>query len=433
MNMGITFKVRASDLNNAIEIASIVPPRPFDKQGSAGYLFVIRGDRGYVYSRDAQHVARADFPLEEVEGEGAFIYPATGVDSFNSFSEDIITFEVKTDSDAYSVKYSTTSGAWEERPSFTPEFIESCDRELEEAKADQTFSVQILREALSQSRNFTETKDAHVDDKQKTIQIFDKDVEVDDPKNPGQKIRPCEKGDGTLFASNGIQAFYFYSDAFQNRHLAVHSTHLPLLQAFLAKASGDISLKTGGNKTYVIDAAGRVFGWTHSNSVHQKYTYYALSNDTHVTLIDRDGMVKALKHVRKLLDDKREKVRLVFDVKGEGSATMQFQVMEGTGRGQSWPVPVHITDETKECKSFQVSVNVRHFIELFDGCKSNKVTLRTSFLPANEKRQKDQGMFRTIDEFVLDKAGKVVGGSGVEKLPEGASVCKVTRFAPSMI
>ncbi len=75
--MGIAFKVRASDLNAALDVVKIVSPRPFDKQGSAGYLFVIRGEVGYVYSRDAQHVARAEFPLVEVDGEGRSVRSPT--------------------------------------------------------------------------------------------------------------------------------------------------------------------------------------------------------------------------------------------------------------------------------------------------------------------------------------------------------------------
>lgn len=431
--MGITFKVKASDLNAAIEVASIVPPKPFDKQGSSGYLFVIRGDTGYVYSRDAQHVSRAHFPLIEVEGEGPFIYPAAFIGSFSSFTDDVLTFEVKNDDDNFVVKYTAMDGkAWEERPTFDHRQLQTCDKELTAATNERTFPVPILREALSQSRNFTETKDSKVDEKHKTVQIFDKNLEVDDPKNPGQKIRPCEKGDGSLFASNGIQAFYFYSDAFRDRHLMVHSAHLPLLQSFLAKATGDITLKTGGNMTFAVDAAGQVLGWTHSNTGGiQKYAYYPLANDTHVVLLSRGPVLHALKHVKKMLDERRFKVKLNFD---GTENTIQFQVQEGSGKGQSWPVGYVVKkDETKENKSFSLSVNVEHFIDLFEGCKSNEVELRITYLPAGEKRPKEQGLFRTVDEFILDQTGKVIGGSNVEKVPEGGIQCKVTRFMPSMV
>lgn len=431
--MAIKFKVRASDLNSAIEIASIVPPRPFDKQGSAGYLFVIRGEVGYVYSRDAQHVSRAHFPITEVEGEGPFIYPAAFVGSFTSFTNDELSFEVKDDGENFSVRYSAMNGkAWEERQTFDHRQLQPCDKDLNSATNERSFPVQILREALAQSKHFTETKDSKVDEKHKSIQIFDKNLEVDDPKNPGNKIRPCEKGDGSLFATNGTQAFYFYSDAFVDRHMTIHSAHIQLLQSFLSKATGDVTLKTGGNMTFAVDSAGQVLGWTHSNTAGlQKYAYYPLANDTHVVLLARGAVLHALKHTKKMLDEKRHKVRMVFD--GTDN-TIQFQVHEGSGKGQSWPIGfVTKKDEDKENKSFSISINVEHCIDLFDGCKSNEVELRIAHMPANDKRPKDQALFRTIDQFLLDQSGKVIGDSNVEKVPEGAVKCKVTRFMPSMV
>jgi hypothetical protein len=407
-----------------------VQPTAFDKQGAAGFLFVIRGGLGYVYSRDAQHVARAEFPLLEVEGEGAFIYPSAFIGQFSSFTDDEITFEVKNDPEGYAVKYTTRSGAADDRPSFAPEHIETCDRELSNAKDERKFSVVVLKEAIAQSRDF-ENKDSRADEKHKTIQIFDKDFEVDDPKNHGQKIRPCERGDGTLFTTNGTQAFYFYTDAFAGKSMAVHAAHLSMLQAFLSKATGEVILKTGGNKTYAVDGAGRVFGWVHSNpaNLHQKYVYYGLSNDTHVLEMDKTSIVRALNHVEKLLDDNRTKIRITLDA---AESTLQFHVVEGSGRGHSWPVPVAFKDGTKERTPFVLNVNVKHLTDIIKGCKSNQIVLRVNYLPAGEARPKDQGMFRTIDEFVLDSNGKVVGGSDVVKVPEGAAVCRVTRFTPSM-
>lgn len=429
--MGIKFSVKASDLNAALDIVSIVSPRPFDKQGTAGYLFVIRGLKGYVYSRDAQHVSRSEFVLSDVEGEGAFIYPASYINAFRAFGEHEITFSV-TDGETFSVAYSCANGAKSEKSSYDPKFMQSCDKDLDGASDERTFPAAILREALSLSKAFTsDAKDTRAEEKQKTVQIFDKNFEADDPKNPGQKHKPYEKGDGYLQASNGTQLFSFYSDAFVGKSLAIHSQHLPLLQSFLAKCQGDVTLSTGANMTFARDNTGRVLGWTHHAAVLPKFASYALSSDQLVMWVDRSSVLHALKYVADEMDDRREKIKFIFDA---ASSSLQFQIAEGNSKTVGWPVPVRLKeDETKEKRDVQLNVNIAHFKDLFDGAKSNEIMLRLTVVPPNDKRPKESGMFRTIDEFILDATGKIVGGSGVEKKPEGSFVCKVTRFTPSML
>jgi hypothetical protein len=57
--------------------------------------------------------------------------------------------------------------------------------------------------------------------------------------------------------------------------------------------------------------------------------------------------------------------------------------------------------------------------------------MRVTILPADERRPKDTAMLRTIDEFLIDTDGKVIGGSGVETQPENTFRCRVTRYMPS--
>jgi hypothetical protein len=430
--MKLAFKVDAVALNAAIEVVSIVPPRPMDKQGSCGYLLRIQGETGYIYSQDGQHVARAQFPISEVEGEGVFVYPSAFIGSFASFTTGTVSFEAKEEGGKFSVRYSAMDGkAWEDRPSFDPAGLRTIEKDLEKVTERRTFSVPLLREAISQSRAFTEAKESRAEEKHKTIQIFDAKVEVDDPKNPGQKIRPCEKGDGTLFATNGTQAFFFYTEAFLGKHLSVHSAHMPMLQSFLTRAVGSIDIGVGVNTTFATDSQGNVFGWTHSASAAtpQKYAYYSLSTDTHVAKVACGSMTGALKHVRKMLDAKCEKIRMTLDTK---ASQILFEVNEGTGSGRCWPVDVDIIQGADK-DSFTLNVNVSHFIDLFSGCKGNTVDLRMVFMPADgtSKRPKDQGFFRTIDEFSLDENGKVTDAKTEVKV-EGAVVCKTTRFTSSM-
>lgn len=425
--MGIKFKVRAADINNAVQVVEIVKPRSVDKTGAAGFLFVVRGETGYVYSSDSQHTARASFPVTDVEGEGPFVYPAESIKSLTSFSEGELSFDVCTDEGSYMIKYSAMDGnAWEERPSFDPRILQTCDKQLEEAQSGCTFSVQLLKEALSQASPFSDASSP-----ERAVHIFDKDLEVDDPKHPGQKIKPCEAGDGTLFSTTGRVAFFFYSDVFKDRHMTISSAHVGLLQSFLSKARGTVEVKTGKNMTFAVDSQGRVFGWTHSNAAAatQKYAYYGLNLDTHIFTVSKTPILSALGHVEKILGSDRDKVKLTYNADTE---EFQFHVVEGQGKGQSWPIPVTPDDATKtKHQSFAVSLSAENFTSLFSGCKSNEVMLRVRHMPVDDKNPKEQGMFRSIDEFILDENGKVVGGSGA-KVPDGTVSCRVTRFLASM-
>lgn len=430
--MGIRFKVNSDQLNDALSVVRVVEP-PVDKAGQAGFLFVIRGEKGYVYSRDSQHVSKAEFDISDVEGEGPFVYPSSHINQLSLLKDKTVAFEYSNDDGQFVVKYKVVGGkAWFDRPTFDPKLLQTCDKDLTDAKEDRTFSAAILKEALSLSKAFTDTKDARAEDKDRTVHIFDKDVEVDDPKNPGQKIRPGEKGDGTLFASNGKQVIYFYTDAFLSKHLSVHPTHLSSLQSFLSKATGDVTVKTTRNMTFAIDQAGRAFGWAHSNasSTPQKYSYYSLTSDTHVLTLIRGAVLQELKSVAAGLDKDRHKVKITYSPE---SQELQFEVAEGLGKGASESVLAVPDEETKgKNEPFTVNVNVHHFMDLFEGCKSHQVMLRVRVIPANDKIPKGQAMFRTLDSFYLDQNGKVVGGEGA-KVPEGAVPCRVTRFTPSML
>jgi hypothetical protein len=438
MTMGIRFKVKASDLNEAIDIAAIVPPRPFDKNNTSGYLFVIRGDRGYVYSNDHLHTTRADFPLLEVEGEGAFIYPGVNIKAF-TFFKNMIDFEVKNgeeEGSEFSITYDGGNGAGKApRPLFNPKFMQACDKELDAATDERTFSAGLLREALNLSKSFHGGGNQKGDDDHfKVVQVFDKNKEVDDTANPGKKLKPFEHGDGFLFASDKVRTLHFQSDGLMGKHLTVHATHMPLLQAFLAKSSGKVRILTGTNKTFAVDERGRVFGWAHTVKSHSKFSFSSGTKgvDAAITLkISKFDMLNALKYMKEELETGRDKIRVLFNADNK---TIQFQIAEGKGLGLSSMYVEAPVDETQttNLKDFGISVNITYLMGLFEEAKGNVVSMRVSVMDPdpNKGRTKQNGLLRTFDDFILDADGKVVEGG---KLPEGASTCKVTRYAPSYV
>ena len=410
------FQAKAADLNAALDIVSIVPPRPITQQGGAGYLFVVQGSTCYVYTRDALRVARADFPIEGVEGEGAFIYPADYIQGFRFLQDEVLTFEAVSEGDVHTVKYTSRSGAGAERTSYDPKLMAAFGKDVDSATNERTFAVPLLREAISLAKPFlAKPQDNKAEDHYKAIQIFDASNEA------------WAKGDGSLYAADGTQAFYFYCEAFKGKGLGLHGQHLGFVTSFLAKCDGDVTIKTGQNMTFAIDSKGRVLGWAHHAKTHQKYSYYALRNDKFVFDVPVRALVNALKYTGTELDAKRDKIRLTYS---SDNNELSFTVIEGNSKAKSFPVPVS-PKEGSETRDFSFSVNLYHFIDLLEGAKGDRLEMRVTLLLADDRHPKDRAMIRTIDEFLLDKDGRVVGGSGVEKQPENSYQCRVTRFMPS--
>jgi len=425
--MELKFKLQAAALNSALDVVSIVPPRPITPQGGMGYLFIVRNDasgnpRCYVYSRDTHRVARADFAISDVEGEGAFIYPSNFVEAFKHVDGDI-TFSIQDDGTNRMAKYTfgANNAAESEVPIFDYRLIAGCDKELSEAETDEKkFSVAILREAIGMANPFLpKPNDQHLQEQYKTIQLFDAS---------GQD---GARADGNLFASNSVQAFFFQCDALKGRTLAIHGQHLPLVTAFLQKCTGEITVRRGANMTFAIgtaDGREQVLGWVHHKAKYDKFMYYATSRDKIIMSVPKDIALSRLAYTKAMLDPKRDKIRVMYD---HTNSTLQFRVLEGNAKAKDLPFTVGVK-EGSESRSFECNVNIDHLIELFKGSKAQDVELRVAFSPPAENRPREVVMFRTIDEFWIDNAGKVVGGSGVAagKEPEGAFQCKVTRFMP---
>lgn len=410
------FKLNATDLIAALDVVGIITPRPVTPQGGAGYLFVVKGERCYVYSRDALCVARADFAVTEVEKEGSFVYPAEYTSHLRLLEGQTLRFEAEAqEDDRFVVRYESSGGNKAERTSFSPQLLLPCDDDLNATKTSYTFPAAILREGISLSRPFlAKVTDTGIEEQFKAIQIFD-------------KSKPeYAKGDGHLFASDGVKTFYFWSEAFASKGLEVHSQHLPAFISFLAKSGDAITLKCGDHFTFVENAKGHVLGWPRHAKTHGKFSYYPLKSESYVFAVDRVPFLNAIQFTRGELDAKRDKIKFSFN---HERRFLQLDISEGTSKANSNPIPVRVKakeDGTEWMlpKGWTFSVNIDHLLDLVNGMKGHEVELRVLML-AQEGTRKEVAMFRTIDDFRLDNAGKPTVES------EGSYKCRVTRFMPS--
>ena len=416
--MNLQIKVKAADLNAALDIVSIVPPRPVALPGGqtgAGYLFVVTDGKCSVYSRDNIHIARADMALEESSGDGSFVYQADQIPIFRRLRDDILTFDVTNDGGVHKVTWKGLSGVGFDRMTYDPKLMSRCDDEVKAATGEWVFPTAILRDAIGMAKPFMNVAE-QADDVLKTVQIFDDTNEA------------WSKGDGVLFAANGVACFYFYCDAFKGKGLGIHNQHFPFVQAFLSKCSGDVTIKRGQNMTFAISSDGAVLGWAHQTKRHMKYGYYALSQDKMVFDVPVDAVLNALEIMKigiGVTNDTKIKVNI-----SAASKEMLFTMTQSSASGHAMPIVINPhADTTLEDKSF--NVNLDHFTALMSNAKSDRMVLRLSFLAPNEKRPKEQTMIRTLDEFVVDHDGKVIGGSGVKSPPEGSFRCLVTRYVSS--
>jgi len=413
--MQIKFKTEATALHDALAIVGIVTPRPITPQGGSGYLFVIRGERCFLYSRDSLRVVRADFAIEPIEGEGAFIYPAENIGLLERAGDGGITFTASSEGDVHRVSFLADSGAKDSRTTYDPRLMTPCDKDVDAATEERSFAVGILKEALREARPFiADAEDKKADDHFKTVQIFD------------GSNKNWAKGNGTLFAATSVTAFFFQSEAFIDKGLAVHGQHLTSLASFLGRCVGEVKIRKGPNMTFAMDTEGHVLGWTHHEKTHGKYTYYGLANDSFVFDVPVSAALSALKYMQSGLGSKRDKIKVAFET---ANPQISFFAAEGNAETSSFPVPV-IPHEGSKAEDVSFFVNINHLIHILSNSKGDRVMLRVAILPKSDKRPKDTYMIRTIDSFLMDKDGKIVPGSEESK-PEGAFACRVTRFVPS--
>jgi len=431
------FKLSKADLIGALGIVSIVPPRPISpqSQGGAGYLFLVRDGRCFIYSGgDSLHDSRVDIAVESSEDipeeGGKFIFPSDKIGSIEHHRGESIEFEAGHDKDdnRYWVKYRTDLGAGAEWNTHNPALIIPFDDALNAAEdTEQAYPSVLLQEAISMAKPYlAKPTDTRAPKVYHSMQLFD-------DSKPEWK-----RGDGVLFAADQIRACWVEAEIFKGKGLSVHGQHLPFVTAFLSKCEGEVKVRQGASKTYAIGPHGdghRVLGWARHVEQHAKFDKWPLKLDTHILRANKDHVAQALRGTRAALDKRQDKIRLVYKVKTEqtGKPGIMFLLSEGAGRAVSdlvdvEPVEVGGAGLKGATDDFAYNFNVDHLLGLVDPLRSHEFNLRIAIIPKNDKRKETQ-FLRTIDEFWIDKACQIVVPGDAEKA--SAFQCRVTRFTPA--
>jgi len=419
------------DLISALHVCSIVPPK-IDAPTGKGYLFSVKGNKCYLYSRDAQRVMRTDFPVITEDAttpveEGSFIYPEQYVGVWEELKEGTISLEAwKDEKESNFVKYDSSKGQKGQHSTVDPRLMQTCDKDLEGAKEERTFPIGLLRRAIEKARTFVaKPNDSTVaDERFKTIRMFDGKVPESVTVEREQALLVA--ANGHVFAGDGRSAFYFYCDSFKDKGFSLHANHIPFLVNYLAKCGdGAVTIKDGEKYSFAIDDKDRSFGWLRMVKTHERFNYYRLDSDAWVFTVPRATFMSAITCVRKDMESRRKKVRLEFD--RERSA-LCIRAKEMGEASESFPVIVK-AQKVPEDGNLVFQADIDRLSTLVQEAETNEIEVR--FTTAKDAKGRPFGYLRTIETFYMSSEGKVVIGSDTAK-PEGAHKCTVTRFTPSM-
>lgn len=411
--MKIRINFNLQDLNEALDVVSIITPSSVTQSGGAGFLFVVRGHECFLYSRNTQCVARAKFPLIETSEDGSFAFPAEFLGALRYLlSEGTCIIEATSDEGRYVVSYNTPGGAESEFGSFDPGLLATCDDDFELATTKYTFSSKILHNAIGLARPFTADLKNGKTENLKNIEVIDK--------------ARLPNGDGYLYAADGTRAFYFYTDEFKGKSLEIHGNHVPSLLSFLSKCEDEVVICKGKNFTFAVSSNDSVFGWPGHDKLHDKFNYYTTKKDPIAVSVNKAALLASLHHARACMNKDKDKIKVIFD---PDAKQLRFAFPESKTRTIPVPVKYKINESDEEAvepKAYTIGANIDFFIELVEAIKGHDVEIRWVISPPTPARKHEVALFRTIDEFRLDsKTGKVTPE------PEGSIPCRVTRFMPS--
>lgn len=434
------FRLSRADLMGALDIVSLVQPGPIvpqGQQGGAGYLFVVRNDRCFIYSggNGGKQVSRVDIAVgdcEDVpEDGGKFIFPADKIGSMAYHRGESIMFEAGYDEEdnRYWVRYQTELGAAASWDTQNPGLVMPFDDALDAAEeTEKTYPPALLQEAIGMVKPYlVKPTDSRAPKYLQSLQLFD----ASKPE--------WDKGDGVMFAADQIRACWVESETFKGKSLNIHGQHIPIIASFLSKCEGDVHVRQGASKTYALskhddDGGLRVLGWSHQVEIHTEFRKYPELLDTHILRAQKEHVVSALRSTRAALDKRQDKIRVVYKTATEqtGKPGLMFLLSEGCGRAASElvdvePIMIDKAGAKGASQDFANNVNIDHLLGLVEPLRSHEFNLRFAIVPKTEKRREHR-FFRTIDLFWIDDKGKIVVPGESEKA--SAYQCKVTRFTP---
>jgi hypothetical protein len=414
--MKIKINFNLSDIIEALDVVSAVNPNATE-DGTAGYLFSVKGKECHLYSSGLDCVARAKFDLIESSEDGAFVFPAHNLsDSLRPLAkeEDTCIIEAISEEGSHVVKYVTSpDGAKAEFGTISPDSVSRYDEDLEAATETYYFSAGVLREAISLARPFMADKAETDSGAYRGIEVMDK----------GR----FEKGDGYLYASDKYMACFFKSEHFSGKRLAISDRFISAFLNFLSKCDDTVAIKIGGDKTFALNEKGDIFGWSKLGELHDKFNYHSLKMDSLVVKVSRSRLLNALDCAKGALKKEDDTIIFNYDAK---IAKIWFDVPSAKAKSiKVEAAPVTEEEEgTKQSKadSFSVPVSVRQFTELFQTMRGYDVTFRGYLGKPKEDGSLNTCLFRTIDDVKLNpKSGKP------DPSAEDGIQCRVTRFTPS--
>jgi hypothetical protein len=430
----IQFRASAEAVNNALEIVSVVDPLAVTEQGQSGFFFMVGKkkegpDAGkdfcWIYSKDAIHAARTEFPISDVVvtggGQRQFVYLVDYLESFKYVDGEVV-FDVMNDweNTAFTVKWGTVGGLSTERSTIDPRAGNTIDDRLEAATDPHTYRTILLKEALQYGAKFLASEsDRNARDEFKMLNIYDSILD------------PIGKGDGTLHATDGYQHFFFYCDNFKGKGLQVNIKNLKLLDRFLAKCGPEVVICAGNEMTFAMSSdKSRILGWSRHTKKPLEFKTIPMKWDSHVLRVrDRELLLKQLRFMRSEMPKTRDKIRVEYN---SVPNQVQFRILVDS-KVVSLPIDV-IPVEGSESRDYKYDVHIDQLIGLFNEVKSSIIEFRM-FRMEDHGGAKGGAGFRTVDEYWLDQDGKIVGGSGMIPDPANGQVyqCKVTRFMPNKI
>lgn len=409
------FKVQTDDLLATLTLVSTIKPLA-DSQGRSGYLCVVRGSQCFIYSEDEHQKIRVPVPIFDVEGEGAFVYPAGHNDAFK-YMDGTIEFEPGEDEGAQVVKCRRTVGdqeAFYKISSFDARTLQSLDKDFNGAKETAVFSVALLREALSVTKPYLAPP------KDKSAKPFCQNVQLFDATKDAYK-----SGNGYMLGSTGQRTCVFYCKELQGKSLVIHGARLPVLQAFLAKSEGEVKVFNSDSSTYFANDSDQVIGWADQTDSYDKFSYYATSMDRYVLRLNRRALENEIRSIRSLMPPDKDKLRIQYD---HTRALLTVLASNGATDLKSMPlaaepIPCDAPDLSRT-DDLAFNVNGDWLLDIISDVKHGDVELRIAPI----KDHVGRCMVRTIDTYSIDARGK----TSLEDAQSGqVHSCRVMRFFAS--
>lgn len=400
----------ASDLLSALEIAASVRPRAITVNGDTG--FVVAADvaaGGRVYSVGESSTVACPFVVREASDGVALVLPPAVRNSLRSHGDGLIKVSCLVDRSTCSITIAGPGGS----SSFkTPSPASLRYRRDDPPVADDAFGkpipAGILRAALVGAHPFV-SKDGKAEPETRTIQIFDS-------ANPSYS-----KGDGTLYASDGISAYYFYSSAFVGRAMTLHADDLDVAIKLTGYA-GTIRAAAGNEPRLLSDVGTRL--WGSRCKPREQYNYYPRKVEGYRYTLARAALVSMIQEAVTPMRSDRPCVRLLFEHRRR---TLRIEVAAKGRTIKSHAIPI-LRHAVLEDRDIDVAVVPHMMFRLLETAQAPEVELRLMLIPPPEGRPREGFTLRTIEHFWADAEGRVVAAGNAPQPTPDSYECRVTAF-----